>query len=91
VTGIDDPVTGRMKIFFWSEVSTLLHHTEGMVVAFARDREEAVRIAVAEYGPDEAHPYRTSHTNCAALERELRSTEPQIFGGPRAFVISGSD
>jgi len=82
-----------MKIYWWSRVETLAQHAAGMVVVFASSKEEAVSLAIATYGPDEEQGglhWRPPYQSRAALEKELRDKEPEVFDGPRAFIIEGS-
>lgn len=80
-----------MKIFHWEDVDVLRQHSSGEVIVTAETKEEAVRLAVQEYGPDDcADVQRGSWETLEALEAELKSKEPKVLEAPVVFLILGS-
>jgi hypothetical protein len=69
-----------MRLYYWSEIETLEDiQNYGRVVAFARDRESAIALAVGDVSPR----YQ------AALREELGRKTPLVFEGEVGFAFFG--
>jgi hypothetical protein len=76
--------TRRVRLFVWRNVKALADWQDGLCVAAARSKEEAID-AIMRWDPEDGEP-----TIASRLRDELEATEPQEYDAPHGLHVWGS-